>query len=290
MEPKALEIQNRFSLLAAEGRFPHGVLLEGGDSRSLLALSKKLAMTAVCTDPQHKPCGKCPCCKKAKGNNHPDVITVVESDPKRKTISVDLMRWLREDAIVKPNEADKKVYQIPRADTMTREAQNALLKLLEEPPDYAVFLLLCQNSAAMLPTIRSRVQTYSLETQPALTTSASDLAAAMAMAIPVSEAELLLSAAPLVKGKDREKFGDVLCALELLFRDCCVLKAGGRTILSGREDCVRFLCKKLSHRQCVQLLAQVQQTQSENERNGNLALLVTCLCAHLRQTASGASR
>ncbi len=288
MESKALEIRQRFAAMALENRFPHAILLEGGNSRELLALAKQIALIALCGDEKKKPCAKCSHCKKAKAGSHPDCITVEESDKKRKSISVDLIRWLREDAVVQPNEAAKKVYLIPRADTMTREAQNALLKLLEEPPSYAVFLLLCGSAAAMLPTIRSRAQTYSLEEQPALTASSTELAERIALALAApSEADLLLAAAPLVKSRDREKFQNVLCGLKMILRDCCVARAGGTAMLSGAGDCVEALCKKVSHRRLLAMLEEIRQAEDDNDRNLNLALLVTCLCAHLRQLASG---
>lgn len=288
MDQKVTEIKTRFTALALENRFPHAILLEGGNNRDLMDLAKQIALTAVCEDATKKPCTKCSHCKKAKDNNHPDVIIVEEKDKKRKTISVDLMRWVRDDAIIKPNEAAKKVYLIPKADTMTREAQNALLKLLEEPPAYAVFLLLCNSATAMLATIRSRTQIFSLEELPVLTGNTTELAETIALAIAANtEAELLFATAPLIKAKDREKFSDVLRGLELIFRDCCVSRAGGSTILSSANRCVETLCRKLSHKQLLQILEEIQEIHSLNERNLNLALLVTCFCAHLRQLTAG---
>lgn len=288
MDSRADDIRRRFSSLALEGRFPHAILLEGGNSRELLALAKHIAMTAVCIDPKKKPCTKCSHCQKAKGNNHPDIITVEEPDKKRKTISVDLIRWVREDVIVRPNESQRKVYVIPKADTMTREGQNALLKVLEEPPSYAVFVLLCSNATAMLPTIRSRAQVYSLEVQPDVTDSAAAIAEAIsrAMVLP-TEGDLLLAAAPLIKGKDREKLNAVLQGLELLFRDCIAQRSGSATCLSGNDDCVSLLCRTLSKRRLLSLLEEVQQIRTYNDRNLNLALLITCLCSHLHQKATG---
>ena len=288
MDPKASDIQNRFSALALEHRLPHAVLLEGGNSRDLLALAKQIAIIAICEDSAKKPCGKCIHCRKAKDSNHPDVITVEESDKKRKSISVDTMRWVREDVVVKPNEGIRKIYLIPKSDTMTREAQNALLKILEEPPAYAVFLLLCSSASAMLPTIRSRSHIYSLEERPVLTSGVTELAESIAMAVAAPhEADLLFATAPLIKAKDREKFQNVLCGLELILRDCCVKRAGGSAMLSGAEACVDALCRKLSHRQLLQVLEEIRDTRSRNERNLNLALLVTCFCAHLRRLTAG---
>ena len=151
----------------------------------------------------------------------------------------------------------------------------------------AVFLLLCTSATAMLSTIRSRTQIFSLEERPVLTGSTTELAETIAAAVAAStEAELLFALAPLMKSKDREKFQDVLCGMELIFRDCCVARAGGTSMLSGAESCVAALCKKLSHKQLLKILEEIQKTGSLNERNLNLALLTTCFCAHLRQIAA----
>lgn len=286
MDPKRNEIRERFALLAAENRLPHAVLLEGGNERELLALAQEIAQIAVCQGNQKKPCGQCSHCKKARSDNHPDIITVEERDKKRKTLSVDLMRWVREDAIVKPNEADRKVYVIPKSGTMTREAQNALLKLLEEPPAYGMFLLLCTRATELLPTIRSRTQRYALSQEETLTAAISETAGRIALAIAAPhEDALLLETAPLIKSRDREKFDRVLASLELILRDVCVRRAGGTAMLSDQEESVRALEKAYSHRQAMRMLEEIQQTREKNERNCNLALLITCLCAHLRQLA-----
>lgn len=97
---------------------------------------------------------RCNICRKISAGIHPDVITV--DDTERKTISVELIRQMQEDAFVHPNEGKRKIYVLPRAQDMTENAQNALLKLVEEPPSYAVFLLLTTNADKLLPTVRSR--------------------------------------------------------------------------------------------------------------------------------------
>ena len=284
MEPNAQELLRRFSHLAAENRLPHAILLEGSNDAVRLSLAKRLAMTALCEAAENRPCGSCLPCKKVLSDNHPDVIVVTESDSKRKTLSVDRSRRMRDDAIVKPNEGKRKIYIIPNSDTMTREGQNALLKLLEEPPSYAMFFLLCENSADLLPTIRSRTQIYTLEQQNTFSDSVCEIAVAMAAALPSpAEAELLLAAAPLVKKKDRELFHDVLCVLELILRDCCVVRCGTTQLLSNQSQCVQSLSKKISRRCCIQLLDLIRQTQERNERNLNLALLITWFCGEMRR-------
>jgi len=121
------------------------------------ALADSIAMSAVCIrhGADAGPCGVCSHCVKASRGVHPDIIVVEKLQDKRE-ILVDQIRALKKDVIVFPNEADRKVYIINDADLMNKNAQNALLQILEEPPRYVVFILRTDNPAALLPTVRSR--------------------------------------------------------------------------------------------------------------------------------------
>ncbi|MDE6107129.1 MAG: DNA polymerase III subunit delta [Oscillospiraceae bacterium] len=145
----------------AEGRgLSHAYLISGPAGSGKKTLARLMAAAMVCTGAGEAPCGTCPACKKALGNIHPDIITVAGEDGK--DISVGQARALRSDAYIRPNEADRKVYLIMDAQNMNTSAQNAVLKLLEEGPPYAAFLLLTDNLGALLPTIRSRCEGLSL--------------------------------------------------------------------------------------------------------------------------------
>jgi len=102
-----------------------------------------------------KPCMKCADCDKAARRIHWD-ITFVDRLPPSRNILVDQIRELKKDVIVVPNDTDRKAYVINDADTMNISAQNALLRILEEPPAHAVFILKTDNPSALLPTVRSR--------------------------------------------------------------------------------------------------------------------------------------
>ena len=95
---------------------------------------------------------------------HPDFITV--DDPEKKTVPVDLIRQARADMYIQPNESDHKIYLFPRAQDMGLPGQNALLKVLEEPPSYGVFILLTTNADALLPTVRSRCTELRMQPLP----------------------------------------------------------------------------------------------------------------------------
>ena len=145
------------------GRFSHFYLICGPEGAGKHTLAGLLASAAVCTG-EKKPCGSCSGCRKAAAGMHPDVITV--DDPEKKTVSVELIRKAKADIYIRPNEAERKVYVIPRAQDMGPAAQNALLKVLEEPPAYGVFLLLTDNPEKLLPTVRSRCTELRLRALP----------------------------------------------------------------------------------------------------------------------------
>ena len=132
-------------------RISHFYLISGPEGAGKRTLARLLAAAALCRG-QEKPCLTCPACRKVMENNHPDFITV--DDPEHKNVAVKIIRQFRDDVFVRPNESDKKVYQFPQE--MGIEGQNALLKILEEPPSYGVFLLLSDNPEKLLPTVRSR--------------------------------------------------------------------------------------------------------------------------------------
>ena len=114
------------------------------------------AGSAPAAEPQHylEPCGRCLSCIQAESRNHPDIITVAHEKPA--SISVGEIRRMRADVQIKPYSSARKIYIIPDAEKLTIQAQNALLKTLEEPPEYAVIILIADGVANFLPTVLSR--------------------------------------------------------------------------------------------------------------------------------------
>ncbi len=138
----------------AEDKLSHCYLLAGPPGSGKRTLARWLAAAMECTAPGNRPCGVCGPCRKVLSGSHPDVITV--DDPAKKTVTVDQVRKARADVYIKPNEGRRKLYIFPRAMDMNPAAQNALLKVIEEPPEYGAFLLLSDSAERLLPTIRSR--------------------------------------------------------------------------------------------------------------------------------------
>lgn len=157
------DLKRRLSTAFHTGKTSHCYLLCGPEGSGKKTLARILAAALEC-DTADGPCLRCNSCRKVYSGIHPDVITI--DDPDKKTVSVELIRQLQADAYIRPNEGNKKVYLIPRAQDLTDSAQNALLKLIEEPPSYAVFLLLTDNAEKLLPTVRSRAAELRLEPVP----------------------------------------------------------------------------------------------------------------------------
>jgi len=129
------------------------------------AAAGMIAMATVCDERTGKrPCNNCNHCNKAARNIHPD-ITIIGKQDDKSIITVDQIRDLKKDVYVVPNDSMQKAYIVQDADTMNINAQNAFLRILEEPPEHAVFILSTETPASLLPTVRSRC--IELKPQPA---------------------------------------------------------------------------------------------------------------------------
>lgn len=146
-------------------RMSHAYIISGPSESGTYAFTECLASACVCTGEGDKPCGVCSGCRKVKGDIHPDVIRISVLEGKRE-ITVEQIRQLRAAAYIRPNEAHRKVFIIENAQAMNDNAQNALLKVLEDGPSYLSFLLLVENPQQLLPTIRSRCETLTLFPKP----------------------------------------------------------------------------------------------------------------------------
>ena len=134
-----------------KGRISHFYVISGPEGSGKRTLARLLAAAILCRS-DTKPCHQCNACRKVMADTHPDFISV--KDTEHKYIPVDTVREIREDMFIRPNEADRKIYIFPQE--LRIEGQNALLKVLEEPPSYGVFMLVTDNPEKLLPTVRSR--------------------------------------------------------------------------------------------------------------------------------------
>lgn len=141
----------RLRAAASRGALSHALILSGAGDRNAAAHYAAAALECTGTD---KPCLTCAHCRKVLADIHPDVLTV--RDDEHAELSVDVIRGVRTDAFIRPNEGACKVYIFPDCTRLNEKDQNVLLKTVEEGPPYAAFLFCAENASVLLPTIRSR--------------------------------------------------------------------------------------------------------------------------------------
>lgn len=154
-------LKNYFSEAIKEKNMPHALILEGryGSGRYTFALEIAMAM---CCNAEKKPCGICNNCRKIRESISPDVVTVSLPEGKA-SISVEAVRDIKSSAVKVPVENDYKFYIIRDSEKLTVQAQNALLKVLEEPPAFVVFILITTSASLLLPTIVSRAPVFRMQ-------------------------------------------------------------------------------------------------------------------------------
>ena len=155
------QLKKNLAQSIARGHISHFYLISGPRGSGKHTLAKLLSAAILCKGTS-KPCRSCGPCRKLLEDNHPDVITV--TDPEHKNVAVKIVRSMRDDMFIRPNESDYKIYIFPQE--LGVEGQNALLKILEEPPSYGVFILLTENPEQLLPTVRSRCTELKLLSLP----------------------------------------------------------------------------------------------------------------------------
>lgn len=149
----------------ASGKSAHAYILEGPSGSGKHTAALQICASVLCESRTDKsaplPCGKCSSCRKVLSGISVDVLTISNED--KASIGVEAVRAVKQSLYITPNDGEKKFYIIENAHLMTVQAQNALLLSLEEPPPYVIFLLLCEDSSALLETIRSRAPVIKME-------------------------------------------------------------------------------------------------------------------------------
>ncbi len=314
-------VKAAISAAFASRRFPHAVVLQGERGCGKRTMARLIANALVCRDREHAPCGVCPSCVRAAAGSHPD-IRVIEGSGATRSLSVDTVKAVTADAYRMPEEADYSVYILLMGSRTSEAAQNKLLKVIEEPPEGAVFLLVCESQEYLLPTIRSRAQCFTLrppsvkeaaaygretagldrqqaerlaalcggnigrmleESQGGDAAEAAEIAAAVAAGMMARNGDSLLKAVAAAQ-RDRKLFQDALSRLAVIFRDACVLRAGGTSLLSGAEKEADLLGSLPMGRLCA-LPGLAEEFREKLERNANLTLLAACFSARLREAA-----
>lgn len=303
------------------GRASHAFLFDGPDGAGKRTLARIVARAFICESAGEKPCGVCPACRKELAGGHPDIL-VAQAAGGVRSFSVDTVRRIRLDAGVAPNEAVCKVYILANIHLMTEAAQNALLKIIEEPPAHVRFILTCDGRSRVLETVRSRCAVVPLGPVPE-----EEALRALREAVPGLEPERALRAVRLSGGivgralgglekgsfsaavSLAARFAKALCAgglfdflcvggelekdsalraaflelLPLLLRDALAGKSGVSSRLSGCEEEAVRLSRAFTRRALAKGVQLALSARGAADRNANPRLLLTCLFASLWQ-------
>lgn len=159
--PGVNELKDSLSAALHEGVLSHAVLIEGEKGTGKKEFAVWLAKAVLCGN-EKSPCENCSVCRKIQNGNHPDV-EIYGGDGGARSFHIEDIREIKNTLWLSPNESEQKVYILLNIENMTVEAQNALLKSLEEPPSYVRFILTCENKHSLLDTIVSRSTVYTIE-------------------------------------------------------------------------------------------------------------------------------
>ncbi len=281
MQIKTNKMYNQVVSLIQQGSFPHGVLIECQNSADGEDFARFIANCLVCRGEQ-KPCGACSDCVKSQGKGHPDIFETDGIKGKSKNFTVDAVREIRDDAFVIPNESDKKIYILKNGQNMNEQAQNALLKILEEPPLYVYFIIVTESKSTMLETILSRVQMLSLLSDEGEITEKEAQAVKGIVNALLSANELVLMEETAVFQKNNQFAKSVLVLLTEVFRDALVKKSGFYREFRFSDE-TNFLYTKLTAKSLLQLIATCDELINSINHNCNNNLLVVRICYELKR-------
>ena len=303
-------------------RFPHAVIIEGEQGLGKKTLARLLAAALVCRS-ENKPCMECTQCRKAVQGIHPDIFEHSAAGGAN-SFHIDVVRQVISDVYVKPNEGEHKVYILGNAHCMSIPAQNALLKVLEEPPEYAVFILTAVSKSMMLETVLSRSVAVTLEgveinegvdyilfhfsdladrksVADALKTYGGNIGKALESLTDGRAGELAQVCGDIctavAKGseyellklcaffqKDRQSVVQGAELMKNIFRDALVYKPG-RDMLSGQSDTALLLKNTLTSKKLIDLMGVCDTLKEAAQMNSNNSLLITKICYSLMEAA-----
>ena len=261
---------------AGRGTLSHALLFTGGGDKTGLARYAAAAME--CMAAQGQPCGVCPACRKVLEDIHPDVITV--RDPEHKNIAVDVVRAIRSDAYIRPNEGQRKVYIFPDCALLTEQDQNVLLKIVEEGPPYAAFLFCAENPSQVLRTLRSRCVEIKLRPGSEEDGEPSEAAEALCRAIGSRRRGAVAELAVRLEKKklDREALSAMLERSRAAFAAALLLLYGQEP---GEMELAPFLAKNLTKSQIMSTIELLQKYHGECAYNVGPGHVLGALAAEL---------
>lgn len=298
---------------------PHALLLHGESGCGKKTIAKWFTMLALCLHPHDgAPCGVCRPCQLIAEDAHPDV-TVAAHSGKRGGYQIEVVREIRKAASILPNEGALRVFLFTDADSMSVQAQNALLKSVEEPPPHAMFIFTTETVGVLLPTLISRMTVQAVfpvqreecrtallqrgyaeeDVQAAVSRfegnigkciaylsdetlrQAVDDAASLTAALAAQKEYALLRLLSVAAG-DKDRLRRTLLLFDAQLRDAAVLTLGGDFDSLGCDHSgAQRLSTGLTPRRAVAMHAAVHQALADLDGNVGAMLTATALCASL---------
>jgi DNA polymerase-3 subunit delta' len=259
----------------------HAYIVEGSLGSGRHQLAKILSAGFLCSSEGNRPCGVCKDCIKVGSGIHPDILEIKLME-KKQSIGIDVIRDNMEDINILPNEAEKKVYLIDSAEKLTVGAQNALLKVLEEPPYFVAFIIIVEAGNNLLPTVLSRCTRIGLNPPEDISsTFVKDYKAYALLSNTFLERLTENSEYDFIKlidkcaGKSRDHFSEFLGVLYTYLRDILVFKTTrNKEILYflDRQLQISEFSDKMTNGQVLKLMDFISKTLNALELNCNLNL------------------
>lgn len=291
----------------------HAILIEGDRGVGKKTLANAVCKLLLC-DNDKKPCGKCNACQKLEKKIHPDVFEIFPAG-KSRTVGVKEIETVKHNIFIKPNDADYKIFLIHNAERMNVHAQNAMLKMIEEPPQDTFFIFTCENSHALLATVLSRVTVYrvsgaeikevknelkrlfSEKSDAELENAAALSCGNMGLAIEIVNGEKSKLYADAVKilnslvskdkallclslgkySKKKEEAIELVSLLKLAFRDICAQNSGDKSSYSGLVPQIQEVSKRLGTKGALLCMSACDEFLKGTAHNAALPLSLTAL-------------
>ena len=312
------ELKRRLDSAAAHGRLSHAVLIHGEQGAGKKVMARYAAKLMMCGAP---PCGSCKNCRLIDSDSHPDVVFVKQKCGGKYATDPFYENFIK-DSVIYPNNGGLKVYIIEDCDDLSPKLQNAMLKLIEEPPRYLRFIFTCENVNNMLETILSRVTEYQLslpseeECAECLRESGCDARTARELsdtfcgnigkcravidggeekklidtacraAAAIAKNDRFSFAAALTEQSGREEYAETLEYLTRILRDAMVIKCGGSAAYFAKKEAAG-IAAAYSEERILDMTDTVFSVNSKSRLNLNLGLTTAYLTARIMQQYTG---
>ena len=265
---------NKNGITLDRDRLPHAMIIEGGSKNERMLCAIDICKFIEC---EENGChnSQCTICRKIDNNTLSDITTICQEG---KSIGVESIRKMIEDTLVLPNESNFKVYIIKDAETMTLQAQNAILKTLEEPPRFVKFILLCDTAGKMLDTIRSRTSIYSLNASDNNCDSDEILEASRKFMMSMIY-NSQLSSLSLCDGitKDRKFFQESLECISDCYENCISYFYNRKEIAEEEKEFYSKVLDKISIQKILKIIEILNELKILAKKNANMNLLSTVM-------------